>query len=362
MRLKREVPFRQTVPESALVYMADVRAVSPDTTHMIVRCVERDLKRMCQKIVDDKHPHEDEAVRTFETNLTMREAKKPSFQFPRTTPALKPGKVGKVSLAGSEALTVIADDEELREASNDIKPLYHGVWTTELVLGTGNSAFGNCVKVLRTMFPALFCHRHPVTLDDRRYISVYDASELLRKSLNRCTVLLRDSKHGLNIEEFSRWAEAYYQCSMLLFGQKGLTPYKLKLMLFPSLERSGFAASPWYHMTEAMEKSNHHAHKDFQTRTMRGGGLIHHQDPLFLELCFSFCKFVNMAKPKNMTTLMSQIAEVIHGEPLDRLPSPSYLDICRRPCSRSHSCPLARSVNVYSLACASSWSAISPRS
>ena len=310
------------------VFMEDVRAVVPDATHMIVRCVERDLKRMAQRIVNDKHPYETDFVRTFEHNLTMREVKKPYFLFGRTTPQNKPGKVSKVSLSGSEALTAIADDEELQEASNEIKPLYEGVWTTgELVSGTGNSQFGNCVRVLKEKFPRLFQH-------NGGRISMYDASELLRKSLNRCAILLRESKNGLAIEEYSHWAEVYYQTSMLLFDEKGLTPYKLKLVLIPWLVKSGHVESPWFHMCEGLEKSNHHAHKDFQTRTMRGGGRIHHQDPMFLEVCFSFCKFMALAKPSNTdcTELMGRLSQAVHGCPIENLPAPSYLAICKKPC------------------------------
>ena len=330
-RMQLEVPFRQDVPQSALVYMEDVRSVSPDATHMITRCVERDLKRMAQKIVDDNHPNEDHPIRNFENNLTKREAKKPYFAFNRTTPQNKPGKVSSVSLSGSEALTVIADEEELQEASNEITPLFHGVWTDEdPVTGSGNNHFVDCVRVLKEMFPGLFRQ------EDGR-ISMYDASELLRKSLNRCVILLRDSKNGLS-NEFSKWAEAYYQTSLLLFGEKGLTPYKLKLMLFPSLVQSGFVATPWYHMCEGLEKSNHHAHKAFQTRTMRGGGRIHHQDPLFLELCFSFCKFLELAKPKNRdcSEVLDGVSQAVRGCSLENLPpAPTYLDICKRPLQES---------------------------
>ena len=213
-RTAREVPFREDVPKTSLAFMTDIRPVSPDATHMITRCVERDLNKMVQKIVHDKHPYEGDPICTLEENLTMREAKKPVFKFNRTTPQIKPGKVTAVSLAGSEALVVIADEEELQEASNQIKPLYEGVWSaTELVSGTGNGQFVNCVRVLKEMFPQLF-QQHGGR------ISMYDASELLRRSLNRCACLLRESKNGLNIEQYSHWAEAYYQTSMLLFGEK----------------------------------------------------------------------------------------------------------------------------------------------
>jgi hypothetical protein len=334
-RTDLEIPFRDDIPKESLVSMDDVRCVCPDTTHMITRCVERDLKRMAQKIVDDKHPHESGPIRRLENNLTMRDAKKPVFQFNRTTPAGKPGKVSVISLSGTGALTTIADAAELQEASNEIVELYDGVWSNEILSGT-STTFANSVNVLRSMFPELFNKINPVKPNDgATYMSVYDASDLLRRSLNRCVFLLRTSKDGLDIDGFSHWAEAYYQTSLLLFGEKGLTPYKLKLTLFPSLVKSGFITSPWFHMCEGLEKSNHHAHKDFQVRTMRGGGLIHHQDPLFLECCFSYCKFLKLAvrnKATDIASMQSQTSEVVYGAPLENLPSPSYLEICKEPC------------------------------
>ena len=54
----------------------------------------------------------------------------------------------------------------------------------------------------------------------------------------------------------------------------------------PQLVVSIFIRSLCEHLCEALEKSNHHANKDFQSRTMRGGGRLHNQDPLYLEIYF----------------------------------------------------------------------------
>ena len=53
--------------------------------------------------------------------------------------------------------------------------------------------------------------------------------------------------------------------------------------MLPQLVESGFIRWPFDHMCEGLEKSNHRANRDFQTKMMRGGGKIHHNDPLFLE-------------------------------------------------------------------------------
>ena len=47
-------------------------------------------------------------------------------------------------------------------------------------------------------------------------------------------------------------------------------------------------------MCEGYEKSNHHANRDYQTKTMRGGEEIYRKDLLFLESSSSFIKFLRM--------------------------------------------------------------------
>ena len=82
---------------------------------MLTRCVESDLRKMAQKIINDKSPFEMEFLHRFEQNLSSRDAKRPVFQFTRTAKnAQQFGTVGAVSLSGSGALTVIADKEELK--------------------------------------------------------------------------------------------------------------------------------------------------------------------------------------------------------------------------------------------------------
>ena len=110
-----KIPFRTNIPETSLVFLNDVRCICPDATHMLTRCVESDLRKMAQKIINDKSPFEMEFLHRFEQNLSSRDAKRPVFQFKRTAKnALQVGTVGAVSLSGSGALTVIADKEELK--------------------------------------------------------------------------------------------------------------------------------------------------------------------------------------------------------------------------------------------------------
>ena len=91
-------------------------------------------------------------------------------------------------------------------------------------------------KVLQAIYPSLVSKVLGKILG---FIIIKDASELFRKSLNACTKLLI-ARSDFNASEFKKWAEIYYQYSMLIFGEQGLTPYKLKLLLMPQLVVSNF--------------------------------------------------------------------------------------------------------------------------
>ena len=80
-RTELNVPFRKKLPKTSLVSIEDIRCVCPDATHMITRCVETDLRKMAQKIINDMYPHEKFAIQRFEENLTRTGAKKQFFLF-----------------------------------------------------------------------------------------------------------------------------------------------------------------------------------------------------------------------------------------------------------------------------------------
>ena len=111
---------------------------------------------------------------------------------------------------------------------------------------------------------------------------------------------------------------------MLIIGEQGLTPFKLKLFLMPHLVVSNFIRKPWKHLCEALEKSNHHANKDFQSRTMPGGGRLHNKNPLFIEMFFSFCKFIKFGKCTRI--FLKNAGDVLGGTN----PIPSYLQMCQK--------------------------------
>ena len=98
--------------------------------------------------------------------------------------------MGAVSLSEICALTVIADKEEMKEASTEIEDLFEVVWKNEVfVCPKGNTdTYVESVKVLQAIYQSLVSKVPGKTLG---CIGTKDASELLRKSMNECTQLLR---------------------------------------------------------------------------------------------------------------------------------------------------------------------------
>ena len=324
-RTSVQIPFRAGIPRESLVSFDDIRCVIPDVTHMIVRIVENDLRRVCSKLIQLNQPLYNHSVEQFEENLTSRDARKPRFIFEiQMSKGEKVPSVSIPSLCGAASQTVIAEASELSEKDPNMKGLYEGVFSKTTVV-PGSSDDTPARTFLREHFPGLFNEVHPTT-GDAGYISFHDAVDLMRRSLNQCVILLRNSRGGLDVAEFSKWADTHFHTTVLLFGDTALVPYKLKMCLFPTLVASGFARAPWYHMCEALEKSNHHAHKDYQTKTMRGGGRHHQHDPLFLELVFSFYKMLRTSSAQsNIDEVMRKLKSCVDPQLLER----TYLQICK---------------------------------
>ena len=212
---------------------------------------------MAQKTTDDRHPQKKFATQRFEERLATRGAKKPFFHFTIVWigGTDKAGKVGAVSLPGICALTVIADKEEMKEASTEIEDLFEGLWKNEVVVPSkeNTDTYVKSVKVLQAIYPSLVSKVPGETLE---CITTKNASELLRRSLHECTQSL-GARGDFNAIEYKKLAEIFYQFVVLIFGEQGLTPYKLKLLLVPQLVVSNFTRSPWKRLCEALEKSNH---------------------------------------------------------------------------------------------------------
>jgi hypothetical protein len=79
-RLGLPIPFRTDVPTESLVFLHHVAQICPDVTHMMIRLVEFDLKRMAMLLLKVKHPNYEVSLKALEDNLTQRQIKAP-FQF-----------------------------------------------------------------------------------------------------------------------------------------------------------------------------------------------------------------------------------------------------------------------------------------
>ena len=319
-RLDVPVPFRKDIPRMALAYARGVTVICPDATHMMIRLVECDLKKMAQLIIDVKKPYWEHAIQMFELRLTDREVDE-AFAFNIQKKDDIPT-VQSVSLSGAEARSAIADVADFSHADRNIGPLYEDVWTHEPY---PKKKCSSSITVLKNLgYDHLF--------NEDGEILYYDLAELLRRSLNESIRHLRD-QHQFDKNAFSRAAETYYQVSLMLFGDNesyGLTPYKLKLMLIPQLLDAGHIQLPYNHLTEATEKSNHHAHKLYSTKTMRGGGLLRHEDPVFLDIYFSFCNVTQRTVESDLSCCMRDAHRIIHGNETDFMNTPTYQDICKR--------------------------------
>ena len=130
---------------------------------------------------------------------------------------------------------------------------------------------------------------------------------------------LLKQENGLDLNLYKYWAEIYYQTSQLVFPQSvgkenAMTPYKLKILLYYQILKRGYIIKPWNHLTEAKEKSNHHAQKLFYTKTMMGEFIIYHHDPMLLGLFFSFCQTIQL-DPENEITSKTEVEKFQESEP-----------------------------------------------
>ena len=144
-------------------------------------------------------------------------------------------------------------------------------------------------------------------LADLQFQSLYQLLELMRQKeltdLQRCKDLY----------------ETYYQSTICLFGDRALTPYKLKIdMLLRIIEKGEFLA-PFYYMTEGTEKSHHTASKDYNSRTMRDGGNdAWNMSSNYLDIRFSFFRAIDLSSSKSK--LLQQCPDQL---------AKTYLQICQ---------------------------------
>lgn len=350
------VPFWTELPRTSLVYIESVGQICPDPTHLLIRCAEFDLARMAKLLIARKSPYDEKPVAILERNLNDREVKAPHFHFVINKKDKNEATVASLSFSGRDAICATADLQLLQEPhrhaedmlpsaeveirdERDICELYEGVWTNEVT----NDIDSQEVKALKSLgYASLFDKdvNGNVSPADGHFALLYDLSELLRSSLWKCSTLLR-SKTKFEKEQFKNASETYYQVSKLLFGSKGISPYKAKLMIIPQLIEKGYIELPYNHMTEAGEHSNHRANKVFHTKTMRGGGTIFHEDPLYLDMLHDFCSLMSdsyeNAASAHLPQGLEQRIRDCYTVVRQTLITPNfedvetYVDICQKP-------------------------------
>ncbi len=104
--------------------------------------------------------------------MTEREVKLPNFKF-----NVQKNKCLQVSLSGREALAAIADKHELSATAKVQPELFDGVFGAEQLLPCSDYEI-DCMRVLKTMQPLLFAHKHPPRPSGPSGISSKDAAEL----------------------------------------------------------------------------------------------------------------------------------------------------------------------------------------
>ena len=109
---------------------------------------------------------------------------------------MKKGIVGPVSLSGTLALVAIADKEEFEQAATN---LFESVWEKEILFEKRDNtnkenarAVSNAFSVLKSLHPHI-AKSHNFTTND--------CGNLLQHILNKCTTILRASKHALNTKQ-----------------------------------------------------------------------------------------------------------------------------------------------------------------
>ncbi len=314
-RTDLEVQFRSTIPRESMVHFEHITAVTIDATHACIRITEGDLQKWANKILREKKEQlKNLAIAALEKNLTSREVKMPNFKF-----SIEKGSCGRVSLSGSEAQLVLGERDEFGE--KDVGNLFDGVWMKSEKVQFHEEV--NCLLVLRQLHPGLFADG---------FITLQDVAELWRQSLYAIFRLLRNAT-SVDIKAYKLWAETYYQISVLVFpSETALTPYKLKILLYYQILQKGYLSCVWNHLTEAMEKSNHHAQKYFYSKTIMGGGQLHHQNPMLLDLFFSFCRLLQIFDCKDQTKVKDLINNYLDQQCANQEPSITTYEsiICNR--------------------------------
>ena len=300
------IDINEQIPKESLMFLKSTFNTCPDVLHMIVRSVESDLKLHVDSLILSNML----AISKLECNNTQRNVKPSRFSFEIVDKLCK-----TVSLSFRDAEVIISDCTRTREYGRMDIPIFEGVYSFEEAHvykadqaneNTPYNVLISFVDGLETSFPKGIGISQR-KLANLQFQSLYQLLELLRQ------------RELTDLQSCKDLYETYYQSTICLFGDRALTPYKLKIDMLLRIFEKGEILAPFNYMTEGTEKSHHTASKDYNSRTMRDGGNgAWNMSSNYLDIRFSFFRAIDLSSSKSK--LLQQCPDRI---------AKTYLQICQ---------------------------------
>ena len=306
-RTRLKLTLNHKLPSSSLISLDSVQCACPDPLHAKVRIVEVLVRKIAQCLLNEGNINQ---LRRFEDNLTKRYVKcNPRFQF-----EIANGKVGPVSLSGSDATAILANPSELEGSRAFEKPasIFAGVYHPD----------DERINLQGIAAESVFAELHPKMKhgpDEQSPLGYFKLKQLAEanfQSLNLCFLLLR-SKSAWDDEKLDKYKDAldsFYTSTNLLFSGEAkldFTPYMLKLDLVWRVQQAGFIAHPYNHLGEGGEKGHHTASNYYYNKTMRDGGRTdRHCDSQFTDLHYGFIGIARLALEEGKVKAYADIVEM----------------------------------------------------
>ena len=300
------IDINEQIPKESLMFLKSTFNTCPNVLHMIIRSVEMDLKLHVDSLIISNIL----AISKLECNITQRNVKPSRFSFEIVDRICK-----AVTLIFRDAEVIISDCTRTSNYGRMNIPKFEEVYPfKEAHVYKADQANENApynvlislVDDLETSFPkGIGISQRKVA--DLQFQSLYQLLELLRQ---RALTDLQSSRDLY---------ETYYQSTICLFGDRVLTPYKLKIDMLLRIIEKGEILAPFNYMTEGTEKSHHTASKNYNSRTMRDGcNDAWSMSSKNLDIRFSFFRAIDLSSSKSK--LLQQCPDQI---------TKTYLQICQ---------------------------------
>ena len=109
-------------------------------------------------------------------------------------------------MSGTSAIVAIAEKDEFGGVEG-LPIIFNNLWNNETIFDPKNDNMENDdARAARNAFYALE-KLHSDKIPNSDSYKTKDCAQLLQTSLNKCAILLRCSKNGLDIEQFEFWSE-----------------------------------------------------------------------------------------------------------------------------------------------------------